>query len=701
MGSLILLLLVIDRRAKIVARTKALEEVRRAEAEDEKATAGRAEWDRRRQALHEQLSRENSDVLEKISSFQNQLETSARDLQVEQGRDREALQQIQTEKSRLNRQGEELAARARAAAQSREQSEALRSELTRLTADLRKMEQALVDLKAFRQRQQHTYSLVPYRGKRGDNRRPLYLECAAGGLVFHPDRLTVPIGETSGPEIRAEVERRLARRLAAQPQATSAKEEAPYLLFLIRPDGIVTYYQALAALNGLKLDFGYEFLQADWILDFPEDGRSATKQPWMIADEKTETEPTDQRNHSRGQLFRTVHGIPPRMGLTGEQSTSDTGPELPDGPQPAGKPGSPMTQPGAMAARPTRIESARASSPALQGDSNISFRDEENHQPRSQASFGGDPAAVRMQGLGTRGRGFESAASGSSPPVADARGPAQPGSPPRAPDSPIGAPGLTLDAPGSSLHGSGTPAFSDSGNGGGPVPPRAAPPGLGAQRVQPPSLTEPRLAEGPLGSGLNFSPLQPGLTTVPPQQGSGREGNARAEGSSSNGGSSVSSPGFGGKSRGEPEGNEASVAPAGPLDSLTPSESSKKKSSSLPPVRRWVNRDWSIFIECQADGVVLYPGGLSIAMAKLAAPGKIGDQPLLTAVQQMIGRRQAITSQAAGDEPIGRPHLHFLVRPDGLRSYYQAYPQLEGLQLPMTRDNLDPDDDITRHMANR
>jgi hypothetical protein len=169
---------------------------------------------------------------------------------------------------------------------------------------------------------------------------------------------------------------------------------------------------------------------------------------------------------------------------------------------------------------------------------------------------------------------------------------------------------------------------------------------------------------------------------------------------------------------------ESSAGPSGVLDPLAQSDSPKKKPSSLPPVRRSVNRDWNIFIECRADGVVVYPGGLAVTAAKLSANGRISERPLASAVQQLIARRQTATGgspfpsghaartanvgvaetimgQAAGNEPVEPPHVHFLVRPDGLRSYYQAYPQLEGLQLQMTRENLDPDEEITRHMGTR
>ena len=33
--------------------------------------------------------------------------------------------------------------------------------------------------------------------------------------------------------------------------------------------------------------------------------------------------------------------------------------------------------------------------------------------------------------------------------------------------------------------------------------------------------------------------------------------------------------------------------------------------------------------------------------------------------------------------------IRFRVRPDGLRAYYLAYPVLEALRVPMTRENLE------------
>jgi hypothetical protein len=62
----------------------------------------------------------------------------------------------------------------------------------------------------------------------------------------------------------------------------------------------------------------------------------------------------------------------------------------------------------------------------------------------------------------------------------------------------------------------------------------------------------------------------------------------------------------------------------------------------------------------------------------------------------MIARKQATVRP--GDPPY-EPRIRFLIHPSGgLRSYYQAYPLLQNLQVPMSRENLDPDEDVYKHM---
>jgi hypothetical protein len=115
-----------------------------------------------------------------------------------------------------------------------------------------------------------------------------------------------------------------------------------------------------------------------------------------------------------------------------------------------------------------------------------------------------------------------------------------------------------------------------------------------------------------------------------------------------------------------------------------------KSSRPAPPpsFRLNGNRDWLINVECAADAVVLQPTRLRVETAALA-PGGRGAEALQQAVQQLIARRQATVRPG---EPPYRPMIRFLLRQDGLRTYYVVYPVLGALGLPMTRENLQPEE---------
>ena len=204
MGSLILLLLVLDRRAKAAARARAEESARAAlaergataraaaEAAARRAEERAAERERRRAALHEQLAR--------ASGRGDGSAQGGRGAQV--GR-RPAVPPPRPSAGASCWKCSAAAARSwprrsgkprRSAPRPRrpsEMSESARKEAARLSAQLRGLEVVLDELKAARKRDAQTYSLMPYRGKRGDGRRPLYLECTADGSIFHPDRKTL------------------------------------------------------------------------------------------------------------------------------------------------------------------------------------------------------------------------------------------------------------------------------------------------------------------------------------------------------------------------------------------------------------------------------------------------------------------------------------------------------------------------------
>src|SRR5262249_34350155 len=98
-------------------------------------------------------------------------------------------------------------------------------------------------------------------------------------------------------------------------------ESSAYILMLVRPDGITNYYRTVAALQGLNIDFGYEFVDRDWVLDFPSDDESAGQQPWMRANATPAS-----RSTTPGQTpGRKVAGFQPAAAGNLRSSAGETG----------------------------------------------------------------------------------------------------------------------------------------------------------------------------------------------------------------------------------------------------------------------------------------------------------------------------------------------------------------------------------------
>lgn len=124
--------------------------------------------------------------------------------------------------------------------------------------------------------------------------------------------------------------------------------------------------------------------------------------------------------------------------------------------------------------------------------------------------------------------------------------------------------------------------------------------------------------------------------------------------------------------------------------SLNPPGDRKARPQPRPVPHLVGNRDWFILLECRGDSLVVYPSGRRFTTQELNTDPQAG-KALLEAVRQMIAHRQAMVRPG---EPPWRPQMRFLVRPDGVRTFYLAYPLLEPAGAPMTRHNLDADEEI-------
>ncbi len=117
------------------------------------------------------------------------------------------------------------------------------------------------------------HAVLPYKGANGTWRRPIVLECTTGGVKLQPQGMRFTSMEMSpfihpraSPFVQAIIREMRHIELAETPDGAPA---IPYLVFLVRPEGIRYYYEARTRLEPLGIAFGYELIEQDLVVDVP------------------------------------------------------------------------------------------------------------------------------------------------------------------------------------------------------------------------------------------------------------------------------------------------------------------------------------------------------------------------------------------------------------------------------------------------
>ncbi len=310
MGSLILLLFILDRRAKRAemakvlkaqeiaqkqalqkaqkARQQALKKARdaqeeakkrareaqqRAQKQAELLAKQQAEWELLQKQLHDKLLRENQHLLNELQMVALQTKEAQQKTSSHKDAFANLFQQWQKEKKSVAEEQKNLQNLIQERKEKGNRSKKVKKELLDLTVKLSELENTVEALKQFKNRTQETYSVLPYRGKHGESRRPVYVECTSSGVIFHPDGPDLQGLAFSPLTVRRELERRVRDQTAHQPLD---KKQKPYLFLLVRPTGLRSYYGVRTALAGLPIDFGYELIDEEWALDFSGVGREGS-----------------------------------------------------------------------------------------------------------------------------------------------------------------------------------------------------------------------------------------------------------------------------------------------------------------------------------------------------------------------------------------------------------------------------------------
>ena len=254
MGALIVLLVLVVQQARVYA-TVAMDDGPTAEELDqaEELNLARQDHQWRREILDQQrleMTKKQADHRLELSHLEDH------------------IRRLEEKWIRLQAEAKSLTASAESDVQSRENAS---EELARLRQTIGQAQQQLDEAKLAAEQHPRSFAIIPYRGPHGTQRRPIFIECTARGIVLQPEGLVITGADLSGPlgpgnpldaALRATREYLVANGVVGE-----AGE--PYPLLVVRPDGTEAYGAARNAMKTWDDEFGYELIEADVQLEYP------------------------------------------------------------------------------------------------------------------------------------------------------------------------------------------------------------------------------------------------------------------------------------------------------------------------------------------------------------------------------------------------------------------------------------------------
>lgn len=114
-------------------------------------------------------------------------------------------------------------------------------------------------------------TIVPYDGQYGTARRPVLVECTANAIRFLPEGIELTASDIEG--YQPDYNPLLAGVVALRQhwiRTDGPASPKPYVLLLVREDGVAAYYAARSMLQSLDGQTGYELVTDDLALAVPE-----------------------------------------------------------------------------------------------------------------------------------------------------------------------------------------------------------------------------------------------------------------------------------------------------------------------------------------------------------------------------------------------------------------------------------------------
>jgi hypothetical protein len=315
MGALLVMLVILMRGAAERALLPAAPEHQLAEATGPRLTNPAA-------TTPEEQARLMSE-LEEVATYQKELDQLRAEAERRLKNEQERLSHAEEHARRLE---EELAKLSIAAEQLKQTEQNQTVDQKQAEEELARLEKLIAETEALVENLRKdaggkkSYAIVPYKGPNGTYRKPIYIECTDKGVIIQPEGLVLTPEDFLAPRWPGNPLASVLRASREYLNQKAAREGAPeppdpYPLLLVRPSGNDAYDLCYHAIKSWDADYGYEFIEEDLKLAFPEaaDPELARAQHHALLVSRERLLRLVQSAPSRFPDVQMIRGVPTRI----------------------------------------------------------------------------------------------------------------------------------------------------------------------------------------------------------------------------------------------------------------------------------------------------------------------------------------------------------------------------------------------------
>lgn len=201
-------------------------------------------------------------VLESLTEERDRLQRLVEDQKRERARRQTELDEL---RSRLETHSNQSVSSQASVGMLEERQKQSEQELQSLAKRIALTERNLEELRLRQADSGNAHAILPYDGRSGTVRRPIYIECTEKGYRFLPEDVFVGPNELKGATPRSNAlafgAKALLRYWTLRNVRDPGRNPRPYLLLIVRPGGIFAYDAARQLLSRLETSFGYELVE--------------------------------------------------------------------------------------------------------------------------------------------------------------------------------------------------------------------------------------------------------------------------------------------------------------------------------------------------------------------------------------------------------------------------------------------------------